>query len=917
MAPPGTSNRGGGSMLGGPAPGTAAGRAGQPPSTAYTRTGTAAGRPGTGSAGAAGARTGQAPTVDARPITNHGVSGMKTAQTAGGGRRVLDKNFFLSELRQKRSEIANVTQGMQEELEALEKRQSQYNTLEARGSDLSKEVKIQQEALADYNTCLDKVGSQTPVYSIKEEQAELKTRNEQQRKRVDEVLTERLQLEQKTKQSETKVTQMQAAMEERFNAMPPSQRQQYQDLLSEQQGLQMESKRYEDTIDELDKTLATMEGELARNPLKQRSLQLQEQIRTLTEKKYEQQQDEERSKQSPEEQREALMTKIQRDNKEVESITAQIKEAQEAIKKMDARVQGATGVGAPQINAAEEAARREKYEELVAKERDLNNFMDSFPSRRADKMQETRDKQDAIVGLLEKIAKLSSMTGGALPSQKKFKEMQDELEYKKMQLENTQMTQTRLREELEMRRTELDKIDTLEDKIKTELVQLDEKSDQLRKEKDQHANVGDVKEKAEATRANLEVMQKELLKRKDLLRMLVAEKAVKQQAKKAQLQENNLQIALETLEQKLRQATASGFAMSEFIKTKESETNYKGLTMAIGGVARWSRSRKETLLPLQISYAQAGYLTAAIDCRYHGERGIDPGVRHVATGAYSAALIDAWRGKTCERPFLLDNVFDVVHLLDVLCARGDVDAQRLGITGISLGGMHSWLAAVLDERIAAAAPMIGVQNFQWAIDHDQVQGRVSSLPALFAAASSDLGSQSPTPAVVSAVWARLLPRLLPRPAAVAGAAGATGASASEGASDAAVGAGGTADGRAVAAPTAAAGAAGAGPTDGAASAAAAAAAPVSAAAACYDAPASLPCIAPRALLVANGECDPRCPLAGVCGAMVGARAAYETAGCPERLELFVDVGRGHETSPQMQAAVRAWFDRWLLTSAAK
>ena len=103
---------------GAPPPGTAMGRGGAPPSTAYKRTGTASGnRPGTGSQGgpAAGARTGTAVQVDARPITQHGVSGMKTAAAGGGGggRKVLDKNYFLTELRQKRSEIANVTQSMQ------------------------------------------------------------------------------------------------------------------------------------------------------------------------------------------------------------------------------------------------------------------------------------------------------------------------------------------------------------------------------------------------------------------------------------------------------------------------------------------------------------------------------------------------------------------------------------------------------------------------------------------------------------------------------------------------------------------------------------------------------------------------------------------------------------------------------------
>jgi|LauGreSBDMM110SN_4_FD.fasta_scaffold81064_2 intraflagellar transport protein 74 len=45
----------------------------------------------------------------------------------------------------------------QEERELAEKKQGQYNTMEKRGSDLQKEVKILQEALADYNTVLDKV----------------------------------------------------------------------------------------------------------------------------------------------------------------------------------------------------------------------------------------------------------------------------------------------------------------------------------------------------------------------------------------------------------------------------------------------------------------------------------------------------------------------------------------------------------------------------------------------------------------------------------------------------------------------------------------------------------------------------------------------------------------------------------------
>lgn len=59
--------------------------------------------------------------------------------------------------------------------------------------------------------------------------------------------------------------------------------------------------------------------------------------------------------------------------------------------------------------------------------------------------------------------------------------------------------------------------------------------------------VGDVRAKAEDTRERLEKMRTALLKRKDLLRVVVAEKALKHQAKRAQLQENNLQVRIVTV----------------------------------------------------------------------------------------------------------------------------------------------------------------------------------------------------------------------------------------------------------------------------------------------------------------------------------------------------------------------------------
>jgi dienelactone hydrolase len=92
-----------------------------------------------------------------------------------------------------------------------------------------------------------------------------------------------------------------------------------------------------------------------------------------------------------------------------------------------------------------------------------------------------------------------------------------------------------------------------------------------------------------------------------------------------------------------------------------------------------------------------------------------------------------------ERPFLLDNVRDLVATLDFLGKCADADASRVGVAGVSLGGMHAWLLAALDSRVAAAAPMIGVQSFGWALENEWYHGRVDSLHGAFDRICADLG----------------------------------------------------------------------------------------------------------------------------------------------------------------------------------
>src|SRR6476620_3843687 len=93
-----------------------------------------------------------------------------------------------------------------------------------------------------------------------------------------------------------------------------------------------------------------------------------------------------------------------------------------------------------------------------------------------------------------------------------------------------------------------------------------------------------------------------------------------------------------------------------------------------------------------------GIIGVAIDARYHGQR--SGGAKGAA--AYNQAIVKAWQtknGQAMEHPFYYDTVWDIWRLIDVLSARPDIDANRIGMIGFSMGGIQTWLAASVDERV--------------------------------------------------------------------------------------------------------------------------------------------------------------------------------------------------------------------------
>ncbi len=133
--------------------------------------------------------------------------------------------------------------------------------------------------------------------------------------------------------------------------------------------------------------------------------------------------------------------------------------------------------------------------------------------------------------------------------------------------------------------------------------------------------------------------------------------------------------------------------------------------------------RRELIERLNYDYArkfaERGYVVLAPDHRNFGERRYSS-ERMRGRDPCNLVMLKAL---LFGRNMLLANVWDCRRCLDYLQTRDDVDADRLGVVGLSYGGtLALWLAA-LDERVKVACVSCYLNSFRaYAIELDNTCG---------------------------------------------------------------------------------------------------------------------------------------------------------------------------------------------------
>jgi len=118
--------------------------------------------------------------------------------------------------------------------------------------------------------------------------------------------------------------------------------------------------------------------------------------------------------------------------------------------------------------------------------------------------------------------------------------------------------------------------------------------------------------------------------------------------------------------------------------------------------------------------ARRGFVVLGIDAYGFGERNgkgpSGPGETNGA-GELTASKFNLWVGRTLWGMILRDDLM----ALDYLASRPEVDTNRLGVTGISMGATRSWWLMALDERLQTGVAVACLTRYQNLIQHGDLK----------------------------------------------------------------------------------------------------------------------------------------------------------------------------------------------------
>ncbi|XP_049816799.1 intraflagellar transport protein 74 homolog isoform X4 [Schistocerca nitens] len=407
-----------------------------------------------------------------RPVTQQGLTGLRTASRGPQKRQVEDKRYFEGILQMKIRELSSEISHLNKDIETRSAEQATFLIYDKRVKEMAAELTDLQGKLADYNLVFDKISTDTEKREIDNERLEMEHRNAKESNFLEQLFAQRRQKESQIQQIEIEIEQERHMADNLLGQMSPPLREHYAVLQKTNNELQRQMEELQQQLDTLTVQKTNFEDQISVSEVKQEAVRLHHKLLEAQEKR-DQLLQEERMRSTPSNEREQLLQRVKDDNSEIATMERQMSQMKELISKKQEEL-----TQLEQDVEESQSERHQKYRDLRRREETMEQFLSTYKENYEQSIARLDQLESDIEIALQEISR-NLARSGHLPSVEDFSVMKDNLLFKEGELEKSKKTSETLIKEQQQLQINLQKNQLNDNETYAQLSNLERKLMQL------------------------------------------------------------------------------------------------------------------------------------------------------------------------------------------------------------------------------------------------------------------------------------------------------------------------------------------------------------------------------------------------------------------------------------------------------
>ncbi|CAH2102192.1 unnamed protein product [Euphydryas editha] len=498
-----------------------------------------------------------------RPITQQGISGLRTSTARGFRTRQLQDKRYWEELmqvkvREMKAEIARLT----EQADAGEREKSAKKHYEKRVRELAQELTDLQGRLADYNTAIRIANGEATKFSVEEQTRELELNNKKLQEEVEQVFLEKQRKENQLRQLKEQMDMEQSTISKLLSEMTSEQKVQYNELETTAATLREEVEQARIQIDHLNREKEEFTKEITGSQIKMQLLELHRRL-VAAEEKRDSLKNEINNRLDPQEEREKLLLQVREDNTAIASLDSNATNLKEQIHRIQELIEQAE-----QDLEEGNSERHQKYRELKKREETMDAFMSTYEENLKKEQEKIEQIEKDIVFALEHSSSNIDLDLSEIDSLKQREGYSSLYDDSKKTIES-------LTKDYERFQANLKKAEATRERLATELQTLPAKTMVMKEELKTLTDLDKLRDEGEEQRKALESEMRMLKEKLAPTESAVMEASSKLRKLQESLDGNEMYAKLNSLEEQIAQLENRKTVLEEDIASITLKADYE------------------------------------------------------------------------------------------------------------------------------------------------------------------------------------------------------------------------------------------------------------------------------------------------------------------------------------------------------